>query len=553
MWAHKLSSDLEEEANCEGVSCTALPLEYDVTPVNTFTMEKLQLEFGATNDIIEVVDYDDYLGSDSKITFTKPSQVPIAYMDYKTGKTVDTGKALSKAKRELSQKDTKIQSLQQVLKSEKRERGSAMRRCKECERKLADMQHKYQEEIDQLRGRNEAMVRKRLEKKERRREIYEDPDTYEIEFDKENDSKLAILVKRLRFYINFALIKYAPFRRDLLFVEARFGDSIATYFAFHRWMLLTSIMLSFMSIWVFLVYHIVVIANLPVITTFDNTSNSTEITATEVATQIDIQTGPIEKYLPFGWILYSSFTSDEKIVFSISTLVIVLVYAAHFVIKMLDVFKEASTKSLEEDYFSHIRYSRAVLPAIDFSIAGNKRDVETSQFAVAASLRVLIDSDVVKEKKQTTACLVLLRIASGFLQCLLIVLTWLFFLVLKIYNDDIIGIFSNDSDSIVFSIASLIPSGIITLVTMILPSVMVFLTDMEKWEAPELILVLNVIRVYAIKLITVIIIVIQGVYSALVFYFNKQKPLRFVCFKKLKTNQELRILLVSLLVLKYLQ
>eukprot|EP01062_Namystynia_karyoxenos_P054382 TRINITY_DN44732_c0_g1_i1.p1 TRINITY_DN44732_c0_g1~~TRINITY_DN44732_c0_g1_i1.p1 ORF type:complete len:921 (+),score=296.25 TRINITY_DN44732_c0_g1_i1:23-2764(+) len=420
----------------------------------------------------------------------------------------------------MQQCDEQQQRQLRDLHQEQRElRKRAQTAAEDWAQRLRDATRKHRQEMAEMRALQEQLARRQMERRERMRRaemsadggLGEDPD-----FDFSQGDWFTRWVLWLRLWMRVLALRYAPLRSDLFYVESRYGEGVAAYFSFHRWMLLNTAFLGFVVLCAFYITHWIIIdlrspaqpaatqtrTALPPGAADEYAATPEDLAAVASAAAPTAVRTPAA--FPFGWMLYSSLGTDERSLYAATMSAVVFWYAAAFVARTLHETKSMRLRELEESHSRNIRYSKTCLAALDFT-AVTQRDTESMQHNIAASLRTLLDEDETHGKQQLTPELLARRALSGFAQLALIALLWLALLAIKVYEDSIVEAF----ETAFGPLAVFAPSFAITFLTMTMTPVLVYLTNFEQWENPAFKLILTALRIYAVKIVVVIILMVQ--------------------------------------------
>ncbi|KAJ9462074.1 hypothetical protein DIPPA_22125 [Diplonema papillatum] len=442
----------------------------------------------------------------SDLSATAPAFIPANFASAQNGAnpTLDNNvtpwsprdaQVLRQARRELKQKVDALATVAKQSRALQESLRATQQRLAEVSQQRADEAARYQAELAEARGRHEAFAKKRVEQREKQRMLPVGNDDIQIAFAVPGEPMLAALWRNISNLFAYVDARLAPFQGDVRYIEARFGESVAVYFAFHRWMLKQSLLLSVVMVGVFGIAHLIILRG---------------ASDDDAATNGTVTRAPPPAVLPFGWFLWSSFGENERLLCAVTLVCVVVAHALAFVLKLRAALRETYFRTLEEEYFRGARYSRAVFSAIDVT-SSTEREVNIMKHSIAASLETLLDSEK-RDVPALTFGLVCLRVASAVFQVVLIVATWAALLTLKVYETTVVSSIAGNTDenSVQYTLASLVPSIAITCVNMAIPVVFRYLTLMERWNSPERRLVLQVVRVYSVKILTILILVIQA-------------------------------------------
>ena len=301
----------------------------------------------------------------------------------------------------------------------------------------------------------------------------------------------------MRTYARHAYARHAPFLRDVRFIEAKFGESIALYFSFHNWMFHMSLLLSVVCFVVFGAVHLSLLLRHGI----DVAVAEGNATAAPPA--------DVNSLFPLKWLWFGSYQRSERTMLSLSVISVIIGYAFCFLFKLVAALRHQSFRAFEEEYFDSVRYGKTALCVLNVT-ARSQREADTVRFAAVASLKMLLDEDNRVRTTHTALRLIMLRVALGVTQGVLLVGSWLVLLIIKLNEKAIQEAFEFGSGVVWETISSFVPSALITFVTATLPPSILLLTTLEKWESPEVTLVLLVLRVYFSQISTLVILIIQG-------------------------------------------
>uniref|UniRef100_A0A7S3GFU1 TMC domain-containing protein n=1 Tax=Palpitomonas bilix TaxID=652834 RepID=A0A7S3GFU1_9EUKA len=277
--------------------------------------------------------------------------------------------------------------------------------------------------------------------------------------------------------------------RQVIAIEARFGQGVAIYFVFLRWVILVNV--SVMLLWV-----MIIIANL-----IKRAKNGESFTTL------------VDSIFP-SWMLVSAYSSKyEEIYYAavcLATFFIILVASLYKYIK-----EDRLKKSLDliEKEKNPMRYAKLCFSAWDFTIKTEKGREDLSQF-VTDNFKVLLEEDRIAEMKakrtrKDKVRLYIRRSLGIFLNILFLALAWTGILMLKIFFfSDLKSFFANNLSTFPDFISSNILVIAVVIINGVLPVVTKRLVKMEKWDSPGFILKLQLMRLYAGKILNLLIVAV---------------------------------------------
>ena len=451
-----------------------------------------------------------------KPVWTAPHEMPQAYLDYSEGTPNETiqyvPQRTKSAVKELRRNAKNIKHLEAQVKSLSDETakltdqcGKAKEEVKSLRAKNREAERKLEEEAQKGRlGRmkdkasHEEMIIKQLEKRQKNNNADMDGmDDLGIDFTVGPQGFLRQLATYIHRLFSYLYLRYAPFRKDIKYIQGKFGESISLYFTFHLWVFFVSLAISLMVFSMFGAAHL---ANLV-----------TEQSEDLFINQSDTQNETVIPEFPFGWLLYSSFIEDEKMLVVMGIMLVGVSHLLAFLWRLIFALKTSSFRQYEEEYFQSVRYSKTALSMLFDISARSQRDEEVLKLSSVAALQMLIHQDNQKISESTPTKLIVKRVVSIFFQTVLIGGSWVGLLAITLNEDEIVNAFSTSEDSqIVQNFALFIPSLCITVVTMMLPPLLILATRAEQWENPELMLVIMVTRLYLSQMAVLVIVMLQG-------------------------------------------
>jgi hypothetical protein len=284
--------------------------------------------------------------------------------------------------------------------------------------------------------------------------------------------------KNLWVAIHEYVASFDPFKRDLSLIQSRYGSSVASYFIFTRYLINQTVATATIALG-FFIWHIFYLAS-------DNLRFNGYFSAVG--------------YLPYV-MAYSSFSTDEGLLYDCFVLIVLIWTLTSILFKMVSEDKLVKTLGAL-DAENRNPYSKEVLAAWDFS---RTTPTEVEEFSGSLGNRLLQQLEktktegIQKARSRYELFFVYTRRTFGFLSFLITVVgSFTIILYVTIYGGNIAAFVAraNIPGLTTSNVNTLIVPLILNIVNSALPTILVFITEKEKWDASSTETNLMMFRLY---------------------------------------------------------
>lgn len=248
-----------------------------------------------------------------------------------------------------------------------------------------------------------------------------------------------------------------PLNRDIRWVQLNYGVGISAFFAFYRFTVINNF-LTFIAYSYFLINQLLEIHSL----TFSKS-----------------------QILPH-FTMFSNLSNTKPILFSSAIILTMILLTFTSFFKWIKENKKTITAKLLSNQSSVNQFNILSFNCWKYNLF-SKKAVEEQKISIAEKFRFLLTDEAVQNIKQARTkkekyMLYARRTIGIFLNIIFVVLSW--YAILRIIEDStsIITV-ANKSLSIPLSVATFVPTMLLTLVGLVLPSITFAITDFEKWES----------------------------------------------------------------------
>ncbi|KAK1944433.1 Transmembrane channel-like protein 1 [Phytophthora citrophthora] len=303
--------------------------------------------------------------------------------------------------------------------------------------------------------------------------------------------------KKFRLFLRRRLY---PFTTDIRQIEAQFGSSVASYFRFFGWIIMTFMVMS-LPCFVFLVLHILYLYQQVGSITLEWRSNTNWLA----------YSGVIPTFLQLP-----GYFPDEAFMYSVILLsmeVLLLVFTLHKWIvedrmsKAVQAVENASEKN-SNTARSQPKYSRILLNAWDFSLTSHDQ-VSDLRKTIAEQVKLVMEeekrADTIKSRTKKQNYILYTRRLIAFIFYLAIQAASWYLIILLTTQSSQLQLQIAAKAAMFAPYASSIVPAVVTVINAILPKLISILTAIEKWDDVGFAIKAMVTRLYLAKILNVLI------------------------------------------------
>ncbi|KAL3660681.1 hypothetical protein V7S43_014435 [Phytophthora oleae] len=287
--------------------------------------------------------------------------------------------------------------------------------------------------------------------------------------------------KKFRLFLRRRLY---PFTTDIRQIEAQFGSSVASYFRFFGWIIMTFMIMS-LPCFVFLVLHILYL--------YQQLSSTNWLA----------YSGVIPTFLQLP-----GYFPDEAFVYSVILLcmeALLLVFTIH---KWIAEDRMSKAVQAVENASEKPKYSRILLNAWDFSLT-TQDQVSDLKKTIAEQVKLAMEeekrAETIKLRTKKQKYILYMRRLIAFIFYLTIQAASWFLIILLTTQSSQLQLQIAAKASMFAPYASSIVPAVVTVINAILPKLISLLTAIEKWDDVGFAIKAMVTRLYLAKILNVLI------------------------------------------------
>eukprot|EP00762_Andalucia_godoyi_P003108 ANDGO_01152.mRNA.1 hypothetical protein H310_03798 len=287
--------------------------------------------------------------------------------------------------------------------------------------------------------------------------------------------QILMRVRRYKRALLKHLLVFIPLISEVTFMETHYGTGVAKFFSFFRWLVWVFLFLAFVNV-PFLILHLV----------------ETSII------------GNWGSYITPEFLLYSSYGSSEApyviVVFSVAIITMVVALMFKYIVEDQD----RRSGKLQEQWERQNRFSKLVFNCWDHSVH-DRLQIEETRLSIAENIRVLLNEDSIKKAIQNRnakerADLIVRRVIAAGIIVLLVIAVWVLLFSLTVTQDQIQSATTSTS-----AISGFIVPCTVAVINAFFPHVVLLITQFEKWDNPTFIMKMQLLRLYALKIASILI------------------------------------------------
>ncbi|KAF1793372.1 Anoctamin [Phytophthora cactorum] len=287
--------------------------------------------------------------------------------------------------------------------------------------------------------------------------------------------------KKFRLFIRRRLY---PFTRDIRQIEAQFGSSVASYFRFFGWIIMTFMVMS-LPCFVFLVLHILY------------------LTQQLSSTNWLAYSGVIPTFLQLP-----GYFPDEAFVYTVVLILMEVLLVLFTLRKWVAEDRMSKTVQAAENASEKPKYSRILLNAWDFSLT-TQDQVSDLKKTIAEQVQLAMEeekrAETIKSRTKKQRYILYVRRFVAFVFYMAIQAASWYLIILLTTQSSQIQLQIAEKAAIFAPYASSIVPAVVTVINAILPKLISLLTAIEKWDDVGFAIKAMVTRLYLAKILNVLI------------------------------------------------